>query len=907
MQIQWFTQRAKKRVLCSVLGIFLSTSFLAWGWWLAIFALGPDLPQITTSAPWRDKIDAGTDQGIIDDVKNMEKYVQALYLIMWPSLAIAGASLDNSLVYGEAFFLEKSLFSFRQLMRTFANFALGFIFVWSILFAFFRPNQEWGWVVKLMKRLVIAGLLINMSRWMVASLIDFSTIATTAMGWLPLHVMGEIEEWKDLRLLKSHSLIDNSEIDNEIITKMTRSTIYSCEGNQPREFFIPCPINNNILFDAQWAATEPLTLNSEIQRYAQAWEWRTLLAWDTGSDALGSLQLPVTEDDFSKQYCVYGNTLISYDDGVTLTSQSQLEKLKAAGAAYMKNTECATMTDLVEKATASTGPLFALYGSILHMATISQTSNFGNAAEILIELIMKVFVWAALVIPLLALALALVVRVVFLWLIIAFSPILVLAYVFDFGKINEINKGKFKIGTVIWLIFLPVFAVFSVSISVIFLTVLGNIDMIETRHEKAETAKDQPDWWKNDIVTILWLAERIEGEEGEKCYDFKITTLCFSESTRKTGADIVNVMVRSVINFFGIALMWTTIFLVLKGNQVTAWVANGIEKLAVSGLKSIKFIPMPNGPTSVGAMQAAAGWLNRQFQWIHQKQFRDSGRFNQSDNQQITDGVKQLKNSPSSIATFDAAEWSSPDAYNEAVPKMVQEINREADKRNDALKVSADTNSMEGLMASPAFARYYMTHKNQDYGMALNKLVKSDNKWVRARYTGKYIESLEALANDPEAKSNGKVLADQQDPNDPKRKITYIWVDNKLVSIPYKEVESGGEKVKIAEFDNIRQYDLPNGPLAESNHVSQYKHLLKDGWVTKNNQSLLPQEIKDMYRGSIKGAVQTAYNDLPSDEQDQPVVAVTIPLWWENVDINVSTKKAWNKRILQWIAFDTNS
>jgi hypothetical protein len=96
-------------------------------------------------------------------------------------LAIAGASLDNSLVYGEIFYLDRTLWQFRQMMRNFANFALGFVFLISIIIAFLRIKNEKLELKRVLKNVLIAGILINMSRWVVAVLIDLSTVMTVSV------------------------------------------------------------------------------------------------------------------------------------------------------------------------------------------------------------------------------------------------------------------------------------------------------------------------------------------------------------------------------------------------------------------------------------------------------------------------------------------------------------------------------------------------------------------------------------------------------------------------------------------------------------------------------------------------------------------------------------------------------
>jgi hypothetical protein len=59
--------------------------------------------------------------------------LKVIYLIMWPLLAIAGAAMDNSLVYGKLFFLDTMLWKFRNIMRSFANFALGALFMIAVI------------------------------------------------------------------------------------------------------------------------------------------------------------------------------------------------------------------------------------------------------------------------------------------------------------------------------------------------------------------------------------------------------------------------------------------------------------------------------------------------------------------------------------------------------------------------------------------------------------------------------------------------------------------------------------------------------------------------------------------------------------------------------------------------------
>ena len=87
--------------------------------------------------------------------------------------------MDNSLVYGEIFGLDAALFKFWSIMKNFANFALGFIFVWSILKYIFDMKSGKGTNPKdLIVKLLIASIGINTSWFILGALIDLSTVLT---------------------------------------------------------------------------------------------------------------------------------------------------------------------------------------------------------------------------------------------------------------------------------------------------------------------------------------------------------------------------------------------------------------------------------------------------------------------------------------------------------------------------------------------------------------------------------------------------------------------------------------------------------------------------------------------------------------------------------------------------------
>lgn len=111
---------------------------------------------------------------------------------IWIILAsLAGKMLTNTIVYGEFINLDAALFQLWNITRTFANYALGLVILYKILrYIFSDPTQSSpiditksiGWVV-------VGGIGVQFSRFLMGVLIDIATILTVAMGALPTLVI----------------------------------------------------------------------------------------------------------------------------------------------------------------------------------------------------------------------------------------------------------------------------------------------------------------------------------------------------------------------------------------------------------------------------------------------------------------------------------------------------------------------------------------------------------------------------------------------------------------------------------------------------------------------------------------------------------------------------------------------
>lgn len=503
-----------------------------------------------------------------------------LYLILRPLLAVAAAAMDNSLVYGDAFYLTNALFKFRQVIRTFANYTIGLYFVWSILAAFFWNKLEnvFSW---LLKNVAIAAILVNMSRWLLAALIDLSTIATVTMWALPLHILKEDTIFKEnVYYMKTYNNLNLNASTAPNADNFDFSIMYGCtqeaEGAPPStRYYLPCGINNYQLLTGGTEG-ENLSRSQYKQNFIDVWKNET----------------NINTDNITNDYCVYDKQLIrnAYGTGINdcKVLQGLLVEGKKEGIA-----QCATVDKILTKSVNMSWPLFTIFSSILNMSEMWLTTNSWSIKEVALNLLIKLIFCIALIIPLIAFAVVMIIRVVYLWLIIAFSPLITIAIALQrgeslSGKIQGVLSNIFKPTQIISLIFLPVIAVFWLSISIVFLSLIKNLPLIEQNVGKSDRAVNARDGCYNDAATALG----IQRDETELWTEYELwpTTLTFTQWFRKTGADIGNLMSWLVINFFGIALMWMVVFATLKTNEFTSSIVDTIQKTSEDLLGTV---PLP--------------------------------------------------------------------------------------------------------------------------------------------------------------------------------------------------------------------------------------------------------------------------------------------------------------------------
>jgi len=121
---------------------------------------------------------------LIDCVTNFLSWSWVIFAVL------AWKMMSNDFVYGSVFNLDTYLWQIWNIMKNFANFTIGFMFLFYILKHLFDKDESFGQLVK--KKIVsflVAGILVQSSWFILWALLDITTIATSAVGSFPAQII----------------------------------------------------------------------------------------------------------------------------------------------------------------------------------------------------------------------------------------------------------------------------------------------------------------------------------------------------------------------------------------------------------------------------------------------------------------------------------------------------------------------------------------------------------------------------------------------------------------------------------------------------------------------------------------------------------------------------------------------
>lgn len=134
--------------------------------------------------------DAPEDSWTLATIDKMVRFLSRVWIV---PASLAGQLMTNEIIYGKSFFMAETLFKFWQFIRNLALYWVGFLFLYKIWEMFAKWWDLW-WLGNVVMRAWAAAILIPMSRWLVAWLVDLSIIATAAVSALPMEAMEQLRD-----------------------------------------------------------------------------------------------------------------------------------------------------------------------------------------------------------------------------------------------------------------------------------------------------------------------------------------------------------------------------------------------------------------------------------------------------------------------------------------------------------------------------------------------------------------------------------------------------------------------------------------------------------------------------------------------------------------------------------------
>lgn len=522
--------------------VFIFSIIFCWNIFLFTFSIADDAAAKTTNnakttsnvqaqAKKQKQDKSKQQQDTAEKVKWIQKFWQALYTVTWPLILIAWTFMDNNVVYGSFIWMDSLLWKVWNVMRSFANYIIWFILIFSIFSLFLWWKLEQFNPIKMIPQLAIASILVNASWFLIAAMIDVSNVMTYAVWTLPLQ-MAKKDIVKNQIVPKFWiKLQDDSENSFKIWVMDGKKTLPFCEYTPSKDWKLMA--KSDCVFESKW----------KYYKYS---------SWDT------------------------------------------IDPSKPTNAIKSWN----TFWDIQKKLWWMVWILWTMYASLIN---IWKTASYPSWSWVAMtwDVIFKFAFLLALIIPLFTLAIILIVRTVLLWMFIVISPI-----IFLFTPIKNFEKvlwEKWKLTSLVSLIFLPVVVVFALSLSFVFLSYLKF-----QKHAINDTF-----WvkfkWKQVIIPLDW-------KDGKH----NITIGYKWDDSASPFSNIWAAFSWFIESIFAIGFMWIIVFSALKTSKLTSWIASSINKFSISMAKAAPIVPIAGGQSISSLWQ----WISqiKQLPWQRQSE-----------------------------------------------------------------------------------------------------------------------------------------------------------------------------------------------------------------------------------------------------------------------------------------------
>ena len=505
--------------------------------------------------------------------KTLNTILRWIFFILWPLLWISSKAMSNDLVYGSVIWLDKYLWQIWNIMKNFANFVIWFLLIFSILAYIVWFKQDKFSPKKIIPRLFLAGLLVNISWFLMMVLVDISTILTVTFGYLPINVVNKTQDENVQKILSIWYIwdlnLDTSKSSSWEIAKV----IYFRDKN--KNAYLPCIYSWNLI-----------TFDKEI--------------YDKWSKVLGDRGVNISSDTCVIRAYDYGYWFLPikpWKKGVEINSTWYNNAIKE-WKNYLKNVWIPITKVL--STDYQLWPLYYIFYYMLGIAsdvdiTINWVYNDGDIVAKTVDKTammtvysVKIVITLFLILPLLIFAIIMIIRLFILWIIVAFSPILALLWGLWFGA--KWFLEKFDIKSVLTLLLLPATTTFALAIWFLFILAIQKVyennanSILEKDNISGQLSNIGIEKSRECDVWQVWIYLPIVG-----------SNFCFVLPKWVNIAiwEWVNIVWYLIYSFFGIFLMWILVMTALKTSKFTQAFVSWVEWFVKDIAKAVEFIPIP--------------------------------------------------------------------------------------------------------------------------------------------------------------------------------------------------------------------------------------------------------------------------------------------------------------------------
>ena len=605
---QWIFKK-KKKLIYGALALFICQICFFWLWWIGV--------QNEVFAEDNQTQTEASEQEATKKLSMIQLFHKIIYVCIYPILIVAWKVVDNSLVYWEIFNFDVVLWRLWNIVRNIANFWLWFIFIYKI-FEFLIKWQKWDDIKKLLVSALIAWVWIQASWFIMAALIDVSTIATYWIWGLPMYILGKEKEnlkynpyvlWNVLYMESDnldgyHMYLSNNFFltggnsgDVKFISEC--ETFYYQNSNEelilaPKMIYYKDDTNEKYYLTEQ----KMCHLWDEVYHFSDLYTGGN--KWSEISPTMSGSAIKTKQGEYAGSITASISTLknISEPDMQTYVSGGKILKIWVqydsgdqkygldVNNEWIWTGESASswhLPNLWDILSGNYAWVFStLYGSLLNAwnnLRLSSTSEKGLYVNLL-NTALSLWHMIAIAIPLLVMVIVLVMRIGILRMAIVLSPVVILLKAFWFDK--KIGKDSIlrfiQVDNLLWVIFAPVVICFAVSLS----TVLVRIIMKMNRSNIETWQQDILGWLIQLNVAWIW----------------------------------VNIW-KLVWAVIWIAITWFLMWAAVKASELwKTWIIKSVEELSKTALWSMPVIPIPwkDGTANYMWVDTVFG-LNGQ-QWI---------------------------------------------------------------------------------------------------------------------------------------------------------------------------------------------------------------------------------------------------------------------------------------------------